>query len=405
MKVLSLFTGAGGFDLGLEAARFEIAGCLEVDKDATATIRMNRPRWPCMSGDIHEQTPARLLGSFQLEPRKLTILTAGPPCQPFSKSGFWATGTTRRLEDPRSRTLSAVIELVDFALPDIMLIENVKGISLNGQNDVIGLIQAGLERINGKNRTLYRLQILNVNASNYGVPQVRERTFLFAHREGEQLRLPEPTHVATPASANSHVDRLTTAWDAIGHLDSSGFDEAIRARGKWADLLPSIPEGHNYLWHTERGGGSPLFGWRTKFWTFLLKLAKARPSWTLQASPGPSTGPFHWRNRLLSIEEICRLQTLPSGYTIYGSYSSARRQVGNAVPSAIGELLGFEIRKQLFCEAAPDELSLIPKLRDDCPAPEDIAPVAPKYFVLLGKHPAHPGPGLGPGARRMAPAT
>src|SRR3546814_15139025 len=66
------------------------------------------------------------------------------------------------------------------------------------------------------------------------------------------------------------------------------FRSAIK--GKWADLLPSIPEGQNYLWHTERGGGIPLFGWRRRYWNFLLKLAKNKPSWTIQAQPGPATG-------------------------------------------------------------------------------------------------------------------
>ena len=82
---------------------------------------------------------------------------------------------------------------------------------------------------------------------------------------------------------------------------------------KSADLLPAIPEGENYLFHTNRGAGVPLFGWRTRFWNFLFKLAKDRPSWTIQARPGPATGPFHWTNRRLSARELCRLQTFPDG--------------------------------------------------------------------------------------------
>ena len=82
-----------------------------------------------------------------------------------------------------------------------------------------------------------------------------------------------------------------------------GDSELPAARGGWADLLPSIPEGQNYLWHTDRGGGRPLFGYRRRFWSFLLKLSKHRPSWTLSAQPGPSTGPFHWTNRPLAVRE------------------------------------------------------------------------------------------------------
>ena len=107
----------------------------------------------------------------------------------------------------------------------------------------------------------------------------------------------------------------------------------------------------------------PLFGWRTKFWSFLLKLAKDRPSWTIQAEPGPATGPFHWKSRLLSIEELCRLQTFPRGYEIQGDRRSAQRQVGNAVPSAIAELLGLEIRRQFFGERVRRTLRLLPTRR------------------------------------------
>ncbi len=170
-------------------------------------------------------------------------------------------------------------------------------------------------------------------------------------------------------------------------------------QGKWRGLLPSIPEGCNYLWHTPRGNGEPLFGWRSRYWTFLLKLAKSKPSWTIQAQPGSATGPFHWRNRRLSIEEACRLQTFPDGYEILGPRKSAWRQVGNAVPAAIGELLGLEIRRQLFGRRVRRRLRLIPDQRPDCPPPEPVEDVPDSYLIRRGSHPEHPGVGLGPGAR------
>jgi len=109
-------------------------------------------------------------------------------------------------------------------------------------------------------------------------------------------------------------------------------------------LLKSIPEGKNYLWHTPRGAGEPLFGWRTRYWSFLLKLSKGQPSWTIQAEPGPATGPFHWRNRLLSIQELVRLQTFPDEYEIVGSRRSAQMQVGNAVPPFLAEQVTIALR-------------------------------------------------------------
>jgi DNA (cytosine-5)-methyltransferase 1 len=225
------------------------------------------------------------------------------------------------------------------------------------------------------------------------VPQHRERIFIVASIEGREFNLPLKTH-----GDEDGLQPFRTSWDAIGDLDLEYWPAELQPKGKWAGLLSSIPEGQNYLWHSSRGGGQPLFGWRTRYWSFLLKLAKSRPSWTLQAHPGPATGPFHWRNRMLSIEELCRLQTFPKGYLIRGSYSSARRQVGNAVPCAIGELLGLQIRRQLLDQPIQVKASLIAPHRRDCPPPETVKAVPRRYLRLRGSHQDHPGVGLGPGA-------
>jgi DNA (cytosine-5)-methyltransferase 1 len=192
------------------------------------------------------------------------------------------------------------------------------------------------------------------------------------------------------------------------------WPEDLAVRGQYATLLPSIPEGRNYLWHTPEGierwsnnGRSPddaIFGWRTRYWSFLLKLAKNLPSWTISATPGPSTGPFHWRNRQLSVRELCRLQTFPDNYEIRGSRREQIRQVGNAVPPVLGELLGLEIRRQLFQEqGVPRSLKLIPQLRDDCPEPEPLGEVPKAFHCRKAQHSPHPGEGRGPGAQPTKP--
>src|SRR5260221_13645095 len=108
-----------------------------------------------------------------------------------------------------------------------------------------------------------------------------------------------------------------------------------------------MPEGDNYLWHADRCGGKPLFGWRRRYWSFLLKLAKARPSWTIQAQPGPAIGPFHWDNRYLSMRELCRLQTFPDDVHVVGTRASIQKQLGNAVPSLLAEVMAREMRGQM----------------------------------------------------------
>lgn len=397
--LLSLFTGAGGLDIGLEHAGFEPVLCVENDEDSRATLTRNRPHWRLSDpGDIHKIETCELLNQAGLEPRQLHLLAGGPPCQPFSKSAYWSNGHGHRLQDPRAQTLNAYVRIVEAALPQVLLLENVKGLAYVGKDEGIKLLRRELATINRRHGTNYSLQTLHLNAADYGVPQVRERVFLVASINGQQLYLPSPTH-----GEGDGLERYRTAWDAIGDLDHNIWPSELNLKGRWAELMPSIPEGYNYLWHTPRNepnGGEPLFGWRTRYWSFLLKLSKNQPAWTIQAVPGPATGPFHWRSRLLSIEELCRLQTFPHGYQIEGTRLSARRQVGNAVPSAIGELIGLEIRRQFFGEKVRRKLRLIPVVRPDCPPAERPARVPKQYLDLRGHHRDHPGVGLGPGARR-----
>ncbi len=398
MKVLSLFTGAGGLDLGLEAAGFRNSGCVEFDDDSKETLRRNRPEWKLAEpGDIFAHRPNELLDMFGLAQGDISVVSGGPPCQPWSKSSYWFNGGPMRLEDPRAATLQAYLNVVEAALPDTVLLENVKGLCYKGKDEGLRLLREGLGQINRRHGTGYDPQVIHINSADYGVPQNRERVFVLAQRGGLHLKLPAPTHSAVGVERG--LLPRTTAWDAIGHLDADELCSSLPMQGKWRALLPTIPEGQNYLWHTARGGGEPLFGWRTRYWSFLLKLAKDHPSWTIQAQPGSATGPFHWRNRRLSVEEMCRLQTFPSEYAICGAYGSARRQVGNAVPSAIGELLGLEIRRQFYGRRVRRRLRLIPQHLPEPPAPEPAMPVPEGYLNLRGTHPDHPGTGLGPGAR------
>jgi DNA (cytosine-5)-methyltransferase 1 len=414
VKVLSLFTGAGGLDIGLERAGFEIAGCVEIDQDCRETLRANRQEWRQLApGDIHAHRPADVLAAADLARGEAALLAGGPPCQPFSKSGQWRDGRPRRMSDPRASTLRAYLDVLEATLPEAMLLENVKGITATRAHvthrfEAFDVLRSSLQRINKRHGTSYDPIAIELDAADYGVPQHRERVFMFASRDGLEFVKPKPTHAeaATRRDGSATMLAFARAWDAIADLDDPEFDESLQPVGKWAALLPSIPEGSNYLHHTSRGEGEPLFGWRRRYWSFLLKLAKARPSWTLQAQAGPATGPFHWRSRRLMREELLRLQCFPADWTIYGEEASARRQLGNAVPPPIGQVLGSAISQQVLGEARADEPLLIPPARPDCPAPEEPAPVSQQYLGQRGVHADHPGPGRGPGAlARIAAAT
>lgn len=403
LPVISLYTGAGGLDLGLEAVGFRIAVAVEMDRHACETLRHNHPNLPILEGRIDEFSTAEILRAAVLKKREAKLVVGGPPCQPFSKAGYWTKGDTKRLDDPRADTLTSFMRVVRDAQPEAFLLENVRGLEYTGKNEGLKYLFKLLETINRECGTDYTINWKVLNAAEHGVPQLRERGFLIGVRNGNHFSFPQPTFRARDKSSSlfEALPRCRTAWDGIGDLSDPRMAEDLAVRGRWCDLLPSIPEGENYLWHTDRKGGSPLFGWRTKYWSFLLKLAKDRPSWTIAAQPGPSIGPFHWMNRLLSTREMARLQTFPDGYQIRGSRVEVQRQLGNAVPSLLTEVLGRALRRQCF-DGFDDEipLSLLPPDRSPYPPPEPIEEVPDKFLHLMGDHAPHPGTGRGPAARR-----
>ena len=135
MKSISLFTGAGGLDLGLEAAGFEPAICVELDEDARATLQLNRPHWRILEpGDVHAHRPEEIVEQSGLRPKKAILLSGGPPCQPFSKAAMWVNGKIAGIADSRSKTLQAYIDVAEAALPQVLLLENVRALSKPGKN-------------------------------------------------------------------------------------------------------------------------------------------------------------------------------------------------------------------------------------------------------------------------------
>lgn len=399
LKAISLFSGVGGLDFGFESAGFKTAVALDLDRVACATLRANRD-FPVIEGDIADISSKRILKAAGLRVGEIDVLFGGPPCQPFSKSGYWVTGDARRLNDPRAHTLGQFLRVVRDTLPKVFLIENVLGLAYSGKSEGLEFIRRRVQRINAETSARYALSVQALKAADFGVPQLRERVVIVACREGGAFRFPTPTH-ADPdrLEAQGALAPHRAAWDAFSGLPEHNADPTLRLTGKWADLLPTIPEGQNYLWHTDRGGGTPLFGWRTRYWSFLLKLAKNQPSWTIQAQPGPATGPFHWRNRKLSIAELARLQTLPDNLVFECSRGDAQRLIGNAVPSLLAEALAREISVQFLGKRRSQaDLALAPPARRKLPAPEKPARVPAKYRHLVGEHDDHPGAGKGKGA-------
>lgn len=402
--LISLYAGAGGLDYGFEAAGFRTGVAVEIDRECCETLRANR-RWPVIERSIFDVRTDEMLEAARSRRGALDLVIGGPPCQPFSKSGYWARGDTKRLADPRAGTLGAYMRVIEDALPVAFVLENVEGLAYSEKNEGLRFVIGMIDEINRRAHVSYRPVFRVLCAADYGVPQLRYRLFLVAARDGRAFTFPSPTHAPLESGQQSLLAKpqpYRTAWDALADVKPEA-NEDLALRGKWADLVPSIPEGQNYLWHTDRGGGLPLFGWRRRFWSFLLKLAKDRPSWTIQAQPGPGTGPFHWENRRLGMRELCRIQTFPDDVRVRGSYRAIHSQLGNAVPSLLAEILGRAISRQLLGHRASDTRpSLLPPDRSPPPPSEAIRPVPRKYRVFAGEHDPHPGTGRGYRARIWA---
>jgi DNA (cytosine-5)-methyltransferase 1 len=181
----------------------------------------------------------------------------------------------------------------------------------------------------------YTIDAAVINASHLGVPQARRRlivvgTLADGGAGGWLTSLAvRPTVSVGVALAGLHAD------PEPGEAPS----------GKWADLLREVPPGDNYLHFTAmRGYPEPKFEWRSRYWNFLLKLHPDRPAPTIQAQPGPSTGPFHWENRRLRVPELKRLFAYPDDYVFVGSRASVQRQIGDSVPPPVGRAIGLALR-------------------------------------------------------------
>ena len=191
----------GGLDFGFEAAGFKTAVAVEFDPAACRAVRSNRP-WPVIESDIHQLTAAKILARAGLTKGAAEVLIGGPPCQPFSKSGYWVRGDALRLKDPRATTLEAYLHILEKAQPRAFLLENVSGLAYKNKDEGLNQILKGIAAINRRTGTSYAPWVEVLNAADYGVPQHRERVFIIGSRDGRPFHFPRPTH-AEPSNVRA----------------------------------------------------------------------------------------------------------------------------------------------------------------------------------------------------------
>jgi DNA (cytosine-5)-methyltransferase 1 len=404
MRCVSLFSGCGGLDLGLKQAGFTTVLAVDNDPRCARSYQHNFPQTPFFLGSVSALTGPRLRQLSHGETaRGITLLAGGPPCPPYSKSRFYRTSKPRALADEIGQvTLTGYLETLRLLRPEAFLLENVAGMAYRVHADALRVLVGSAEDLG------YHCVWRVLNAADYGVPQIRERFFLVGMRHGV-FRFPEPTHAEGPPDNHAGLLRWRSAGEVLADLDTeaNADDTGHFAGGRYHDLLVQIPPGDNYLFFTrERGHPQPVFGWRKRYWSYLLKLSPDRPSWTIQARRSNNIGPFHWRSRILRIAEVKRLQTFPDDWYLAGTVEQQWRQVGNAVPPLLAYQLGKALHEQLLgCQAAQNgRAGQDPRCRLAVPLPGGLSEGAPAARGSRKGLPSRPGARGRTGCQELSPA-
>jgi DNA (cytosine-5)-methyltransferase 1 len=363
--VISLFSGAGGLDMAAERCAepplvqdgtpgpLRVAVATDYEPAALETLKLNMPNSPVICGDIRELSVSELMSQAGLSRGEAGLVIGGPPCTPFSKSGFWLE-QKRNSTDPDASLLDDYVRVVDEARPEGFVLENVQGLTYKTHASQFDRLLRAFAKLG------YNPQVKVLLAAEYGVPQLRRRVFVVGRRDGEAFVFPETTHSGYSERDRRTVDLTKKPFVTAGKVlidllpGEPEADEVVE--GTFAELAAEVPPGQNYLWHTDRYPGRNEFKWRSRYWTFLLRLDPDRPASTIQAQPGPWVGPFHWENvltpngeraRRLRTTEILRLMTFPEGYRTRGDRTTVQRQVGNAVPVELGKVVLRSLSEQM----------------------------------------------------------
>ncbi len=303
MKVISLFCGAGGMDLGFLKAGHTIIWANDNDKDSVETYKKNI----CKKFNLPDNHVV-LKDIEKVDTKEIPdgdIVIGGFPCQ-----GFSVANPYRHVKDSRNKLYLELLRVIKEKKPKYFVAENVPGILSIGKGEVIKMIMRDFKEAG------YKAQYKVLNAANFGVPQKRMRVIILGTREDVEPRIyhPKPTHSQNPKTTvdGTKLKRWLTVRYAISDLPDPG--EGV-----------DIPNHHGTKHKVKVNG---FIGNRATKWD--------EPSPTIVGRGGGTGGPViipHPNlHRRMTVRETARLQSFPDDFVFEGSISSQYRQIGNAVP-------------------------------------------------------------------------
>ena len=391
---MSLFSGAMGMEIGLEqTGRFATRAAVDIMPAACGTIKRNRDaghlRDPMMAvheADIREIEPMDIL--MDVDVGELDLLTGGPPCQPFSTAGRRGS-----VVDQRGSLLWEMARFIAAIRPRAFLIENVRGLASaalrhrpiadrpgKGGPALLPSEQQGsvLRRFLLDLSGDYSVDVFEMNAVNYGAPQIRERLFLLGNRLDIEFPAPPRTHGGSAtlgheqgslgfAEAGTTLLPFRTLGDALEGLhdpDPVTMDFSERKKA----YLDMVPPGSNWrslpasVARESMGRAYHARGGRSGWWR---RLSMDLPCPTILTAPShASTSLCHpVETRALTLRECARVQEFPDAWEFTGTPNEQFQQVGNAVPIRMGRVLGEVIATALDGHRCAETVTKPPSIR------------------------------------------
>lgn len=360
---LSFFSGALGLDYGMELAGISPILFCENDRKCRMTIQAMRPN-TTLIGDIakYEATSIRKMAGLN-EKQKIDIVFGGPPCQAFSTAG-----ARRAFADSRGNVFLRYLDLVADLKPTYVVIENVRGLlstpfplKEGGAPIKGGALQIALNKLKGSG---YAVSFNLYNAANFGAPQIRERVVLIGKLGDRKVPYLTPTHSKDESFG---LPAWKTFGEAVADIQKDDmhflnfpekrlkYFKMLKEGQYWKDLPEDIqPEA--------MGKSFALSGGKTGFYR---RITFSKPCPTLVTAPTmPATDLCHpTEDRPLSVEEYKRVQGFPDDWKICGSLSDMYKQIGNAVPIALGRAIGAAILDDMNGKPPTQDFSGFPYSR------------------------------------------